>query len=217
MRPSTEVGIDLGLRYFAVLSDGRKIANPRFLRRAERKLRKAQKALNRKDKDGSNREKARVKAARIHARVADTRRDWLHKQSTRIIRESQAVYVEDLCIRGLARTRLARSVHDAGWSAFTRMLEYKAERHRRTFGKVDRWFPSSQICSACGVNDGPKPLSVREWTCGGCRAVHDRDLNAARNIVTAGRAGTLNACGGDVRQGPALAVAGETGTLPGAA
>jgi len=217
MRPSTEVGIDLGLRYFAVLSDGRKIASPRFLRRAERKLRKAQKALNRKDKDGSNREKARVKAARIHARVADTRRDWLHQESTRIIRDSQAVYVEDLCVAGLARTRLAKSVHDAGWSAFAGMLEYKAARHGRTFARIGRFEPTSQVCSACGVKDGPKPLSVREWTCGGCGAVQDRDLNAARNIVTAGRAGTLNACGGDVRQGPALAVAGETGTLPGAA
>jgi len=212
-----EAGIDLGLTHFAVLSDGRKVANPRFLRRAERKLRKTQKALSRKARGSSNRDKARIDVARVHARVADTRRDWLHKESTRIIRENQAVYVEDLRVRGLARTRLAKSVHDAGWPAFAGMPEYKAARHGRTFGKAGRFEPTSQVCSACGVKDGPKPLSVREWTCGRCGAVHDRDANAARNIVTAGRAGTLNARGGDMRQGLALAVAGETGTLRGAA
>ena len=114
-----EAGIDLGLTHFAVLSNGRKVANPRFLRRAERKLRKAQKALSRKARGSANRGKARVRVARVHARVADTRRDWLHKESTRVIRENQAVYVEDLCVSGLGRTRLAKSVHDAGWSAFT--------------------------------------------------------------------------------------------------
>ena len=137
----------------------------------------------------------------MHARVADARRDWLHKESTRIIRDNQAVYVEDLCIAGLGRTRLAKSVHDAGWSAFTSMLEYKARRHGRAFGKTGRFEPTSQVCSACGMKDGPKPLSVREWTCGACGTVHDRDVNAARNIVTAGRAETLNACGGTVRRG----------------
>jgi putative transposase len=153
----------------------------------------------------------------VHARVADTRRDWLHKESTRIIRDSQAVYVEDLCVAGLGRTRLAKSVHDAGWSAFTAMLEYKARRHGRTFGKAGRFEPTSRVCSACGVNDGPKPLSVRAWTCAACGTVHDRDVNAARNIVTAGRAGTLNACGDGVRPGPAPAAVGETGTRQSAA
>ena len=213
----TEVGIDLGLTHFAVLSDGRKVANPRFLRRAERKLRKEQKALSRKARGSRNREKARIKVARVHARVADTRRDWLHKESTRIIRDSQAVYVEDLCVAGLGRTRLAKSVHDAGWAAFTAMLEYKARRHGRTFGKVGRYEPTSQVCSACGVNDGPKPLSVRTWTCAACGIVHDRDLNAARNILALGRRERLNACGGGVRPGLAPAAASETGTLPGAA
>jgi putative transposase len=213
----TQVGIDLGLAHFAVLSDGRKVASPKFLRRTERKLRKAQQALSRKAKGSSNRDNARVKAARVHARVADSRRDWLHKESTRIIRENRAVYVEDLCVRGLARTRLAKSVHDAGWSAFVAMLEYKAARHGRTFGKIGRFEPTSQVCSACGVKDGPKPLSVREWACGGCGTVHDRDVNAARNVLALGRRESLNACGGDVRPGPALAIAGETGSLRGAA
>ena len=213
----TEAGIDLGLTHFAVLSDGRKVANPRFLRRAGRKLGKAQKALSRKVRGSSNRAKARIKVARAHARVANARRDWLHKESTRIIRDSQAVYVEDLCVAGLGRTRLAKSVHDAGWSAFTSMLEYKARRHGRAFGKTGRFEPTSQVCSACGMKDGPKPLSVRQWTCGACGTVHDRDVNAARNIVTAGRAGTLNACGGTVRPGLAPAGPGETGTRRSAA
>ncbi len=135
------------------------------------------------------------RAAKAHARVADARKDWAHKQSTAIVRENQAVYVEDLCVVGLARTRLAKSVHDAGWGMFTRLLEEKAARYGRVFQRVDRWFPSSRLCSVCGVSDGPKPLSVRVWTCQGCGVVHDRDLNAARNILAAGRAERRNACG----------------------
>lgn len=197
-----EVGIDLGLTHFAVLSDGRKVSSPKFLRRAERKLRKAQQALSRKAKGSSNRKKAVVRVAKAHAKVADARRDHHHKLSTTIIRENQAVYVEDLAVKGLARTRLAKSVHDAGWSAFVGMLEYKAARYGRVFARVDRFFPSSQVCSACGFKDGPKPLDVRTWTCGNCETTHDRDINAARNIktegrkVAAGRAETVNACGG---------------------
>ncbi|MBM0238436.1 transposase [Micromonospora sp. ATA32] len=161
----SEVGIDLGLTHFAVLSDGRKVAAPKFLRRAARKLRRLQQDLSRKQRGSANRKKAVVKVARAHARVADTRRDWQHKLSTRIIRENQAVYVEDLCVAGLGRTRLAKSVHDAGWASFTAMLEYKAARYGCTFGRIDRFAPTSQTCSTCGRLDGPKPLSVRSWTC----------------------------------------------------
>jgi putative transposase len=200
---TAEVGIDLGLTHFAVLSDGRKIAAPKFFRRAERKLRKAQQSLSRKAKGSANRKKAVVKVARAHAHTANARRDFHHKLSTTIVRENQAVYVEDLAVNGLARTRLAKSVHDAGWSAFVTMLEYKVARYGRTFAKVGRFFPSSQLCSACGFKDGPKALAVREWTCTGCGTVHDRDVNAAINIkseghkiVAAGRAETQNACGG---------------------
>ncbi|MEW1914562.1 RNA-guided endonuclease TnpB family protein, partial [Kitasatospora sp. NPDC085895] len=141
--------------------------------------------------------------------------DWLHKQTTRIIRENQAVYLEDLNVRGLGRTRLAKSVHDAGWSTFRRMLEEKAARYGRHAGVIGRYEPTSQICSARGVLDGPKPLSVRAWTCAACRTVHDRDLNASRNILAAGRADRLNACGGPVRPGVAIprqAQPVETGT-----
>ncbi|WP_446223946.1 RNA-guided endonuclease InsQ/TnpB family protein [Nocardia sp. IBHARD005] len=193
----TEVGIDLGLATFAVLSDGKTIASPRFLRQAERRLRKAQQSLSRKDKGSKNRDKARTRVARAHARVADTRRDWAHKHSTTIIRDNQAVFIENLSIKGLARTRLAKSVHDAGWGMFTCMLEQKAAQYGRYFAKVDRWFPSTRMCSVCGVVSDKKPLHVREWICK-CGTIHDRDLNAARNILAAGQAERLNACGGAV-------------------
>ncbi|MFF3623150.1 RNA-guided endonuclease InsQ/TnpB family protein [Streptomyces sp. NPDC002467] len=188
-----EVGIDLGLTTFAVLSDGTKISSPRILRRAEKKLKRLQRDLSRKVKGSRNRAKARIKVARQHARVADRRRDWHHKTSTQIIRDNQAVYVEDLAVYALGRTRLAKSVHDAGWSAFVNMLEYKAVKHGRHFGKVGRFEPTSQTCSTCGYRDGPKPLHVRQWTCKECGAVHDRDENAAHNTLAAGRADRLNA------------------------
>jgi len=149
------VGIDLGLKHFAVLSDGRKIASPRFMRRAEKKLRRAQRALSRKQKGSRNRDKARVKVARAHSRVADARRDFCHQLSTALIRDNQAVAVEDLAVKGLARTRLAKSVHDAGWSAFVAMLEYKARLHGREFHRIGRFEPTSRTCSACGIKDAP--------------------------------------------------------------
>jgi IS605 OrfB family transposase len=213
----TEVGIDLGLIAFAVLSDGTVIKAPKFLRRAERKLKRAQRAHSRKVKGSRNKEKSRVRLARAHATVVSKRADFHHQVSTRIVRDNQAVYVEDLCVSGLARTRLAKSVHDAGWSAFTRMLEYKSARYGRLFCRIGRFEPTSQICSSCGVRDGPKPLHVRQWSCAACGTVHDRDVNAARNIVTLGRRETQNARGGDVRRGTGPAVAGEAGTLRGAA
>jgi putative transposase len=197
----SEVGIDLGLTHFAVLSDGTKVAAPKFLRRAARKLKRLQQDLSRKTKGSNRRKKAVAKVARVHARVADTRRDWQHKLSTRIIRDNQAVYVEDLCVVGLGRTRLAKSVHDAGWASFVGMLEYKAARYGRTFGKIDRYAPTSQTCSACGRLDGPKPLSVRSWTCP-CGAAHDRDVNAAINVLAQGRWDNSNDRGAHVR--PAL-------------
>ncbi|MFF2087967.1 RNA-guided endonuclease InsQ/TnpB family protein [Nocardia sp. NPDC058176] len=199
MPPSdSEVGIDLGLETFAVLSDGRTISSPRFLRRAARRLRVAQQRLSRKRVGSQNRHKQRIRVAKAHAAVADARRDWAHKQSTAIIRENQAVFVEDLCVSGMARTRLAKSIHDAGWSMFVNMLEYKAARYGRVFGKVERFYPSSQICSGCGVRSGRKHLSLRKWTCSACHAVHDRDHNAAKNIHAAGRAEWQNACGESV-------------------
>jgi putative transposase len=217
--PETEAecGTDLGLGHFAVMDDGTKVSAPRFLRRAEKKLKRAQKDLSRKQKGSANREKARVKVARAHARAGDARRDFHHKLSTRVIRENQAVTVEDLAVKGLARTRLAKSVHDAGWSAFVSMLEYKAKLYGREFRKIGRFEPTSQVCSACGVKDGPKPLAVREWTCKECGTAHDRDVNAAKNILALGRRERLNARGGQVRPPLAVAQAGEAGSRRGAA
>ena len=176
------------------------------LRRAENKLRRAQRALSRKQEGSRNRDKARVKVARAHARVADARRDFCHQLSTALIRDHQAVAVEDLCVRGLARTRLAKSVHDAGWSAFVGMLEYKTRLYGRAFHRIGRFEPTSQTCSACGVKDGPKPLYVREWQCPACQ----------------GMAGPGYQRGGQRRQGrraggDSLWSAGKTRARPGTA
>lgn len=210
---TSEIGIDLGLGHFAVLSDGRKIDSPRFLRRAEKHLKKAQRSLSRKEKGSKNRDKARIRVAWAHARVTDARRDFHHQLSTQLIRESQAIAVEDLAVKGLARTRLAKSVHDAGWSAFVAMLEYKAARHGRTFTRIDRFEPTSQVCSVCGVKDGPKPLHVRTWTCKACGAVLDRDANAAVNVAKAAGL-AVTACGAQVRPGLVPAQRSEAGTHP---
>lgn len=210
---SDEIGIDLGLGHFAVLSDGTKVDSPRFLRRAEKSLKKKQKALSRKQNGSKNRDKARVAVARAHARVADARRDFHHQLSTKLIRENQAIAVEDLCVKGLARTRLAKSVRDAGWSTFVRMLEYKAARYGRDFVRIGRFEPTSQVCSACGVKDGPKSLNVRIWTCPACMAVLDRDINAAINVAKAAGL-AVTACGAQVRLGPVPAQRSEAGTHP---
>ncbi|WP_229703885.1 RNA-guided endonuclease InsQ/TnpB family protein, partial [Streptomyces albiflavescens] len=209
--PDSAIGIDLGLTHFVVLSDGTKIDSPRFLRRAEKKLKKAQRELSRKQKGSKNRAKARLKVARAHAAVADARKEFHHQLSTQLIRDNQAVAVEDLAVSGLARTRLAKSVHDAGWSQFVDMLEYKAKRYGRSFVKIGRFEPTSQVCSTCGHRDGPKPLDVREWTCPACGTRHDRDVNAAINVKTAAGL-AASACGAPVRPEPVLAQHEETGS-----
>jgi putative transposase len=211
----SEVGIDLGLTHFAVLSDGTKVAAPKFLRRAARKLRRLQQDLSRKQRGSNNRKKAVVKVARAHARVAGTRRDWQHKLSTAIIRDNQAVYVEDLCVVGLGRTRLAKSVHDAGWASFTGMLEYKAARYGRTFARADRFLPSTRMCSACGRVNEKMALDVRAWDCP-CGSRHDRDVNAAINIKAAGQA-DFNDRGAQVRPAAMPAPREEAVTRPHAA
>jgi putative transposase len=219
----SDAGIDLGLTTLAVTSGGEKIANPRHLRRRERHLARAQRALSRRQKGSANRAKARVRVAVQHRKVREARADYLHKTALRLVRDNQAVYVEDLAVSGLARTRLAKSVHDAGWATLVRLLEEKAQRHGRSVVKVGRWFPSTQTCSICGVKDGPKPLNVRTWTCANCGSIHGRDVNAARSIliegrkVAAGLAETQNACGGNARPGSGLADPSETGTRRSAA
>ncbi|MFF2937497.1 RNA-guided endonuclease InsQ/TnpB family protein [Streptomyces mirabilis] len=205
----SSVGIDLGLTHFAVLSDGRVIDSPRFLRRAEKKLKKAQREVSRKQKGSKNREKARLKVARAHAQVADARREFHHQLSTQLIRESQAVAVEDLAVKALARTRLGKSVHDAGWAQFLAMLEYKAQRYARVFVKVGRFEPTSQMCSVCGVKDGPKPLHVRTWTCTHCARSTTATTTPKNVKQAAGLA--VTACRAQVR--PELVP--RSGTAPG--
>ena len=214
-----QVGLDLGLTHFATLSTGEKITNPLWLRQRQRALRRAQRSLSRRQKGSNNRDKQRRKVARLHARVADARRDFHHQLSARLIRENQAVVAEKLNVAALGRSNLARSVHDAGWSSFVAMLEYKAALSGRRVVRIDQWHPSSQLCSTCGQRNGPKglgALKVRTWTCLACGTEHDRDVNAALNILAAGRA--VAACGPDVRP-PAMVAAGlEAGTtLTGAA
>jgi putative transposase len=215
----TQVGIDLGLTHFATLSTGEKVANPRWLRQRQKALRRAQRSLSRRQKGSKNRDKQRRKVAKLHARVADARRDFHHHLSARLIRENQAVVAEDLNVAGLGRSNLARSIHDAGWSSFVAMLEYKAALSGRRFVKINQWHPSSQLCSACGQQSGPRGLSalkVRTWTCLACDTEHDRDVNAALNILAAGQA--VAACGPDVRPPVRVAAGVEAGTaLAGAA
>jgi putative transposase len=209
---SREVGVDVGLASLVVTSDGEIIGNPRFLRAKERKLARAHRALSRKQKGSANRAKARLRLAVLHRKVRETRLDHAHKTALWLVRDNQAVYAEDLCVSGLARTRLAKSVHDASWSQLLRLIEEKAAQYGRTFARIGRFEPTSQMCSACGVKDGPKPLRVRAWTCSACGATHDRDVNAAKNVLALGRRESLNACGGNVRPGLVPADLGETGT-----
>ncbi|MFD9106890.1 RNA-guided endonuclease InsQ/TnpB family protein [Streptomyces bottropensis] len=210
----TDTGIDLGLACYAVLR-GRKIASPKFFRRQERKLRRAQRAVSRKQTGSNNRRKAKQAVAKIHARIADQRRDFIEKETNRIVRESQAVYVEDLNVKGMATRggRLGKGVLDQSLGRFARTLEAKCIRYGRTFVRIDRWFPSTQLCSheGCGSLTGPKGrerLNVRVWTCAECGTQHDRDENAEANLRAAGRkrvaemrheAERQNACGEHVR------------------
>ena len=191
---TTAVGIDAGITSLVTLSTGEKVTNPRHERRDRARLAKTQRALSRTQKGSANRARARVKVARVHARITDRRRDVLHKLSTRIIRENQTVIIEDLSFRNHT---LARAISDAAWAELRRQLEYKADWYGRTVIAVDRFCPSSKTCSACGVITAKMPLNIREWTCAACGVVHDRDVNAAKVLCAAGLA--VQACGDGVR------------------
>ena len=183
------VGIDLGLTHFAILSDGEKIPAPNAFRKHEKKLAKLQRKLAKKKKGSKNRAKARLKVAKLHAKIADIRQDFLHQLSTRLIHENQVIAVETLAVGNMKKNRkLAKSIGDAGWAEFVRQLEYKAKWYGREVVKIDRWYPSSKRCSDCGYTAPKMPLNVRQWTCPECGANHDRDVNAARNILAAGLA-----------------------------
>jgi len=193
----TTVGIDAGITSLVTLSTGEKITNPKHEKRDRIALARAQRNLSRKAKGSANRAKAQIKVARVYARITDRRRDHLHKLSTKIIRETQTVIIEDLPVRNMIRNHsLARAISDAAWAEFRRQLEYKADWYGRTVIAVDRFYPSSKTCSACGAITASMPLNMREWTCQ-CGAVHDRDVNAAKVLQAAGLA--VLACGDGVR------------------
>lgn len=194
----TAVGIDAGITSLVTLSTGEKITNPGHEKRDRARLARAQRTLARKQEGSANRAKAKVKVARVYARITDRRRDNLHKLSTRVIRENQTVIIEDLAVRNMVRNHsLARAISDASWSELRRMLEYKADWYGRTVIAVDRFYPSSKTCSACGVIAARMPLNVREWACASCGTAHDRDVNAAKVLLAAGLA--VTACGDGVR------------------
>ncbi len=204
-----EVGLDLGLKSMVVLSTGETVGNPRFFATDEKKLAQAQRRLAKKQKGSKNRAKARIKVARVHASIADRRRDFQHKLSTRIIRENQTICVESLQVKNMVKNHnLAKAISDVGWSEFVRQLEYKAAWYGRNLVKIDKWYPSSKRCFDCGHLLDSLPLDVRVWTCPECGVVHDRDLNAAKNIHAVGLT-VFEACGEAIRPGRARARSGK--------
>ncbi len=209
------VGIDLGIETFATMSNGEKVKSPKPLKKRLKKLRRCQRNLARKPQGSNRRYKARKRLAKVHGSIKDTRTDFLHKLSTDIIRENQTIVLEDLNVSGMVKNRkLAKAISDMGWRQFRTMLEAKAQMYGRDFRVIDRWTPTSQVCSTCGFNGGKKELNVRQWKCINCGAVHDRDVNAAINIkVAGGQSETVkNGRGGKVRPSQKKAHSNEAST-----
>jgi putative transposase len=198
------VGLDLGIKSMVALSTGESVGNPRYFAKDEKKLAKAQRQHARKKKGSKNRNKARMIVAKIHARINDRRRDYQHKLSTRIVNENQVICVESLAVKNMVKNHcLAKAISDVGWGEFVRQLEYKSKWYGRTLVKIDQWYPSSKTCHACKHVLDSLPLDIREWVCPECGVVHDRDTNAALNILAEGL--SVAACGGSRR--PVRAVA----------
>src|SRR6266705_5846042 len=203
-----QIGLDLGLKSMVITSDGHTYDNPQFFTKDEKKLAKAQRRHAKKKKGSKNRRKAQLQVARLHARIADRRRDYQHKLSTKIIRENQVVCVESLSVKNMVQNHtLAKAISDVGWSEFVRQLEYKSKWYGRMLVKIDQWYPSSKTCHSCKHVLDSLTLDRREWVCPQCGMVHDRDTNAARNVLAAGLA--VSASGEMVRPGRAKA---RTGT-----
>lgn len=203
-----QVGLDLGIQSKVVTSEGKQYGNPKFFAKDEKKLARAQRQHAKKNKGSQNRRKAQLKVARLHARVADRRRDYQHKLSTQIIRENQVVCVESLQVKHMVKNHhLAKAISDVGWSEFVRQLAYKAAWYGRTLVKIDKFYPSSKRCFACGHILDSLTLAIRFWTCPECGVFHDRDINAAKNVLAAGLA--VAACGEAVRPGRAKARLGK--------
>ncbi|MGB7273935.1 MAG: RNA-guided endonuclease TnpB family protein [Geitlerinemataceae cyanobacterium] len=197
-KSTKKVGIDLGITSLVALSDGTKIANPSTFKVKSAQLTKAQKALSRKLKGSKNREKARLKVAKVYQEISDTRIDFLHKLTTQLVRENQTITVEDLAVKNMVKNhKLARAISDASWGELVRQLEYKCDWYGRELVKIDRWFPSSKRCSNCGYVVEKMPLDIRQWKCPSCGITHDRDVNASVNILAAGLA--VSVCGATVR------------------
>ncbi len=199
-----QIGLDAGITSLVTTSDGEKVANPKHFERLRLKLRQVQKTLARRPNHTNNREKAKREVAKVQARIADARKDFLHQLTTRLVRENQTIAVEDLAVANMVKNRkLARSISDAGWGELVRQLEYKCQWYGRTLVKIDPWFPSSKRCGSCGHIIDKLPLNIRKWDCPSCSTAHDRDINAAHNILAAGLAvigGNIDeVCGANVR------------------
>jgi putative transposase len=198
--PETDksIGVDVGISSLIATSNGDKITNPKHFKRLRTKLKRVQKSLSRKNIGSNNRHKARIKVAKIHARIADSRKDFLHKLTTQLVNENQIIVVEDVSIKNMVKNhKLALAISDASWGEFVRQLAYKCEWYGRELIKIDRWFPSSKRCGNCGHIVDKMPLNVREWECPKCGINHDRDINASKNILAAGLA--VSVCGANIR------------------
>ncbi|ACK65171.1 transposase, IS605 OrfB family [Rippkaea orientalis PCC 8801] len=214
---NNSIGIDLGIIDFATLNNGEKIKSPKPLKHNLKRLRRLQKNLSRKQKGSKRHEVARLKVAKLHAKITDIRTDFLHQLSTKLIRENQTIALEDLNVSGMVKNRkLSRAISDLGWRSFRTMLETKGEIYGRDVRIINRWEATSQTCSSCGFKGGKKELNIREWTCLNCGAVHDRDVNAATNIlkVAGGHPETKNGRGEKIRLSNKKAHLSEASTTP---
>ena len=198
LKSDQQIGLDVGISSLIATSNGDKITNPKHFKQLRKKLKRVQKALSRKQKGSNNRHKARIEVARVHAQITDARKDFLHKLTTQLVRENKTIVVEDLAIKNMVKNhKLSNAISDASWGELIRQLAYKCEWYGRELIKIDRWFPSSKRCGNCGHIVDKLPLNIREWECPKCGTNHDRDINAANNILAAGLA--VSVCGANVR------------------